>query len=47
MEIKKEIFGEDHIEYANSLLSLSNTLNKLRDYKEAQKLYLEALEIMK
>jgi hypothetical protein len=35
VEIKKRNFGEDHIEYANSLENLSIVMLDLGDYKEA------------
>jgi tetratricopeptide (TPR) repeat protein len=43
----KKHFGEDHIEYAKTLGSLSNLLSDLGDYDGAKKQLLKVLEIMK
>jgi hypothetical protein len=32
LEIKKKNFGEEHVEYASTLVNLSCTLEKIGDY---------------
>jgi hypothetical protein len=36
LEIEKKHYGEDHVEYAYTLGSLSNRLSELRDYEGAK-----------
>jgi hypothetical protein len=36
LEIKKKHYGEDHVEYARALHSLSNILSELGDYEGAK-----------
>jgi hypothetical protein len=36
LEIDKKHYGEDHVEYAKTLYSLSNRLSNLGDYEGAK-----------
>jgi hypothetical protein len=36
LEINKKNFGEDHVEYANTLQNLSSVLKDLGDYEGAK-----------
>jgi tetratricopeptide (TPR) repeat protein len=45
LEINKRIYGEDHPEYARTLMNLSNALWNLGDYEGAKEGYSKALEI--
>jgi hypothetical protein len=36
LEIKKRSFGEDNVQYATTLMNLSNVLKELGDYEEAK-----------
>jgi hypothetical protein len=39
LEIKKNVFGKDHIEYANALGKLSRALSFRKDFQGARKGY--------
>jgi hypothetical protein len=47
LEIFKKHYGEDHVEYANTLHNLSNKLSHLGDYEGAKLQLLKVLEIKK
>jgi tetratricopeptide (TPR) repeat protein len=47
LEIKKHIYGEDHITYAITLNNLSISLRYLKDYEGAKLGFLKALNIYK
>jgi hypothetical protein len=36
LEIKKKLYGEDHVEYVRTLENLSNELSGLGDYEGAK-----------
>jgi hypothetical protein len=43
LEIEKNNYGEEHVQYASTLGNLSNTLEKIGDYLGAKEGYLRAL----
>jgi tetratricopeptide (TPR) repeat protein len=47
LKIIKREFGEDHIQYAKTLMNLSNVLSDLGDYEGAKAGYMKAIEINK
>ncbi len=47
LEIEKEVLGEKHPSYANSLNNLAGLYKSQRDYAKAEPLYRQALEINK
>jgi hypothetical protein len=47
LEIEKKYYGEDHIECAKTLHTLSNRLSDLGDYEGAKIQLLKVLEIKK
>ncbi|MBK6877848.1 MAG: tetratricopeptide repeat protein [Ignavibacteria bacterium] len=46
-ELEKEILGEDHPDYANSINSLAVFYEATGNYKKAELMFLEALRIRK
>jgi tetratricopeptide (TPR) repeat protein len=47
LEIKKNIYGEDHFEYLITLQILCKTFYNLGEYENAKEGYLKSLEIKK
>ncbi len=47
LEIKKEAYGEKHVEFARTLENLSIVLEKMGDYEGAKEGLLKSLEINK
>jgi CHAT domain-containing protein/Tfp pilus assembly protein PilF len=47
LALKKEVYGVNHIEYANSLTSLANLYKKTGRFAEAEPLYLQSIAIRK